>query len=94
MIRLIACLLLSSLAFCSARPTQEDVTRVQSTFLSLRFRAPLSSELRGRSDMELFRMSCQMQNVRCDDVLEILKSAKPEFYNQLTATESAAGERP
>ena len=77
-------ILVGSLALsCYAEPTQEDLERVKRRFLLLRFEAPLSAEYRGKSDAELFQVSCRQNRVRCDDVLELLREHDRKFHDRL-----------
>lgn len=73
---------------CSADPVENDAIRVKEQFLVLRFRAATNPELKGKTDQELFEISCINNRVRCDAVLEILSENDPEFYSTLTGEQS------
>lgn len=70
---------------CSGSPRPEDVERVKQDFLTLRFHSEFSPELKGKSDREIFELSCTQNRVRCSTALEMLKSSDPEFYAKLQA---------
>ncbi len=90
--RLLAIVLILGLCgHCAAKPHQEDLERVKKTFLALRFNAQFSEELRGKSDLELFRLSCRENNVRFEETLELLQREEPEFYRTLRPEEASDG---
>lgn len=68
---------------CSGSPRPEDVERVKQDFLTLRFHSEFSPELKGKSDLEIFELSCTQNRVRCSTALEMLKASDPEFYAKL-----------
>lgn len=68
---------------CGADPRPDDVARIKKEFLTLRFRAPLDERFSDKSDLELFRLVCAENRVRCEPVLEMLKESDPEFYEKL-----------
>ncbi len=79
---------------CSGSPRAEDVERVKQDFLTLRFHSEFSPELKGKSDLEIFELSCTQNRVRCSTALEMLKASDPDFYAKLqrapAATQSPA----
>ena len=64
-------------------PNDEDLKRIQSSFLKLRFNTVLIPELRGKKDKELFELSCRMNRADCPKVLKLLKKKDPNFYKKL-----------
>ena len=72
-------------AGCGAEPRPDDVQRIKKEFLTVRFRAPLNDQLAGKSDLELFRLICAENRVRCEPVLQMLKESDPDFYEKLHA---------
>lgn len=68
---------------CGAEPRADDVERIKKEFLTFRFRAPLDERFAGKSDLELFRLICAENRVRCEPVLEMLKESDPEFHEKL-----------
>jgi hypothetical protein len=75
---------------CSGSPRPEDVERVKQDFLTLRFHSEFSPELKGKSDREIFELSCTQNRVRCSTALEMLKASDPEFYAKLQEPAAAA----
>ena len=71
------------LTACGADPRAGDVERIKKEFLTFRFRAPLDERFAGKSDLELFRLICAENRVRCEPVLEMLKESDPEFHEKL-----------
>ncbi|MEQ9365770.1 MAG: hypothetical protein RIF32_16120 [Leptospirales bacterium] len=71
------------LTACGADPRADDVERIKKEFLTFRFRAPLDERFAGKSDLELFRLICAENRVRCEPVLEMLKDSDPDFYDKL-----------
>ncbi|MCR9143793.1 MAG: hypothetical protein NXI24_16215 [bacterium] len=68
---------------CGAEPRADDVERIKKEFLTFRFRAPLDERFADKSDLELFRLICAENRVRCGPVLEMLKESDPEFHEKL-----------
>jgi hypothetical protein len=69
---------------CYAEPGKADLDRVRQQFLVLRFYAPLSAELKNKSDKELFELSCKMNRVRCNKVFTLLQREDVNFYTAVT----------
>lgn len=80
--RALCVLLLLSLG-CYARPTDKDVDRVVEEFLHRRFNKSLDAETKGASDKDLLQLSCKRNQVRCDLVLERLKTKDPDMYKKI-----------
>ncbi len=66
-----------------ATPNQNDLLQVKKLFLQLRFNSNLIQNLKGKSDQELFQMSCISKRVDCTQVLDLLKNKDPKFYKKL-----------
>jgi hypothetical protein len=79
---------------CSGSPRAEDVERVKQDFLTLRFHSEFSPELKGKSDLEIFELSCTQNRVRCSTALEMLKASDPEFYAKLQPPAGQAATAP
>ncbi len=80
-------LLTVTMVSCYAEPNTEDLERVKSRFLLLRFQAPLTREYRNLTDKELFELSCAQNRVRCSKVYSMLERTDAGFYRKLTGGE-------
>jgi len=74
-----------TLSSCYADPNGDDLARVKSRFLLLRFQAPLTKEYKNMNDKELFEISCRQNRVKCAKVLSLLETENPEFLNKLNS---------
>ncbi len=72
---------------CYAKPTESDADRVIQEFTALRFQAPLNSEYAKLTDRQIFEFACRSKRVKCDQVLEIVRTRNPDLYKALNAGE-------
>ena len=80
-----------SLIFLSCfvrNPNQEDLKRVKDTFLQFRFNSFFAQKIEGKTDLELFYLSCHSQRVSCKSILQDLEKEDPIFYKKLVSSQN------
>jgi hypothetical protein len=82
--------LIITLGSCYANPNADDLERVKSRFLLLRFQAPLTKEYKHLNDKDLFELSCSQNRVKCSLVLKMLEEKDPDFFSGLKSGGSRA----
>jgi len=87
-ISIIGLVLSAFFASCTASADASDLNRVKQQFLQMRFQSVLVPELKNKTDLELFQLSCAQNRMNCDQILQMLQSSDPEFYKTLTGTKT------